>query len=220
MNTPLIGLTGHAGSGKDSCAAALAAAGWKTAAFADALRIEVAAAFHIDPRELTERATKELPRKALAVGNAENAGWLRFAAMHGHSFIEPRSPRWALQRWGEFRRTSDPHHWVRHIVGWIRHQRIQGAPGLVVTDVRFPNEALAMRGLDGHVVRVHRAGHTPPLAADTANHESERHQQISVDADIHNTGSLAELSAEVWRVVSALAAQPAASTAAATGSAA
>jgi hypothetical protein len=205
MNAPLIGLTGHAGCGKDSCAAALAAGGWHTIAFADALRVEVAAAFHIDIRELTERASKEQPRKSLAVGNAENANWLRFAAMHGHSFIEPRSPRWALQRWGEFRRTADPHHWVRHVVGWVKSERARGAPGLVVTDVRFANEALAMRGLDGHVVRVHRTGHTPQLAADTANHESERHEQITVDADIRNDGTLAQLSAEAWRVVSALA---------------
>lgn len=207
MNAPLIGLTGHAGCGKDSCAAALAAAGWQSVAFADALRVEVAAAFRIDIRELTERASKELPRKSLAVGNAENASWLRFAAMHGHSLIEPRSPRWTLQRWGEFRRTGDPLHWVRHVVGWVKHERSRGAPGLVVTDVRFPNEALAMRGLDGHVVRVHRAGHSPQLAADTATHESERHEQIRVDADIRNDGSLAQLSAEVWRVVSALAQQ-------------
>ena len=209
MNAPLIGLTGHAGSGKDSCAAALAAGGWKSIAFADALRVEVAAAFHIDIRELTERASKEQPRKSLAVGNAENASWLRFASMHGHSLIEPRSPRWTLQRWGEFRRTSDALYWVRHVAGWVKHQRAHGAPGLVVTDVRFPNEALAIRGLAGHLVRVHRPGHVPHLAADTAAHESERHEQIRVDADISNGGTLLQLSAEVCRVVSALVdAQP------------
>jgi len=203
---PLIGLTGHAGSGKDSCAAALCAAGWASIAFADALRIEVASAFGIDIRELTQRTAKETPRRTLAAGGGQNANWLRFIAVNGFSLIEPRSPRWVLQRWGEFRRQTDPQHWVRPVVYWTSYQRQRGCPGLVVTDVRMPNEALALRGLAGTIVRVHRA-EAAPLASDTATHECERHADLKADEDIQNNGTLAALSAEVWRVVSALAQQ-------------
>lgn len=201
---PLIGLTGHVGAGKDSCAAALCAAGWASIAFADALRQEAASAWHVDIREFTDRATKEAPRRALAAGRGQNANWLRFVAVNGWSLMDPQSPRWVLQRWGEFRRRADPHHWVRPVLYWAQYQRQKGLPGLVVTDVRFANEALALRGLAAHIVRVHRPELTR-LADDTATHESERHTEITADADIENTGSLAELSAEVWRVVGQLA---------------
>lgn len=205
---PLIGFTGHAGAGKDSAATVLHAAGWQTIAFADALRIEIAAAFHIDVRLLTHPPTKDVPQRALAAGNGENANWLRFAAVNGHSLMEPRSPRWLMQQWGtEFRRRADPQHWVRQVLQWVQFERKRNPPGLAVTDVRFANEALALRGLGGHIVRVHRPAGTTALAPDTAGHASERHTELHADADVQNTGTLAELSAEVWRVVGQLAAR-------------
>lgn len=199
--SPLVGLTGHAGAGKDSCAAVLVAAGWSSIAFADALRIEVAAAFHVDIRELTDPRSKEAPRRTLAAGGGENANWLRFAAVNGYSLVEPRSPRWVMQRWGEFRRQADPLHWVRPVVAWAGHERHMHRAGLVVTDVRMANEALALRGLGGAIVRVHRPDGAAPMAADTAGHESERHVDLHADGDIHNSGTLAELGTEVWRVL-------------------
>jgi len=201
----LIGLTGHAGAGKDSAAAQLCAAGWHSIAFADALRLEVAAAWAVDERLLTNRPHKESPTPQLCAGGAANANWLRWVAVNGISLIQPRSPRWVLQQWGMFRRQHDPLHWVRHVTYWVQYQRQHGHRHLVVTDVRMANEAEALRGLDGRIVRVHRPD-TPALAPDTATHESEGHTQLVADADIHNDGDLAALGAEVWRVVQALAA--------------
>lgn len=199
----LIGLTGATGAGKDSAAAVLASAGWRTIAFADALRAEAADAWGIDQRLLTERATKEAPMRALAAGGGHNANWLRHCAVNGVSLIEPRSPRWVLQRWGEFRRHRDAAWWITPVRGWIAHQRRHGPAMLAVTDVRMPNEADALRLLGGHIVRVHRPT-AAPMAPDTATHESEQHTQLHADEDIHNTGTLADLAAEVWRVVLAL----------------
>lgn len=200
----LIGLTGRAEAGKDSAASVLAAAGWRSIAFADALRIEVAAAWSVDERLLTDRRLKETPTAQLCVGAATNANWLRWAAVNGVSLIEPRSPRWALQQWGDFRRHADPNYWVRHVSYWVQYQRQHGHEHLVVTDTRFGNEALTLRGLGGHVVRVHRPGDAP-LQPDTAGHASERHTTLTADADIHNDSTLAALGAEVWRVVEQLA---------------
>lgn len=199
----LIGLTGHAGAGKDSAGQVLAAARWQTIAFADALRIEVASTWGIDVSLLHRRELKERPSSVLCVGNANSPNFIRWAAVQGISLIEPRSPRWVLQQWGTFRRDTDRLYWVRHVQGWLRQQLMRPPYCVAVTDVRYPNEAQALRDMGGLIVRVHRPGHMP-LAADTAQHSSEQHAALQADADIHNTGGLDDLSAEVWRVVHAL----------------
>lgn len=204
----LIGLTGRAGAGKDSAAAILHAAGWHTFAHADALRIEVAAAWSIDPRVLTDRATKEAPQRALCAGHGMQAEWLHWCAMQGISLYEPRSPRWLMQRWGTWRRRSSEDYWVRHVATWVAVERSRGHADLVVTDVRYANEAASLRRLGGHILRVHRpdADAAAPMAADTSAHSSEvEAAHIVTDDVIHNDGPLAALPAEVWRVVQGLA---------------
>lgn len=200
MTGLLIGLTGAAGAGKDSVAAILCAAQWRSAAFADALRVEISEAFGIDQRLLTDRRHKESSTPQLSAGMASNANWLRWAAVHGHSLIQPRSPRWVMQSWGSFRRHNEPGYWVRHVTYWAQFQRQYQPRNLVVTDVRYPNEAQALRELRGHIVRVHRPG-SAALAPETAQHESEQHGAITASAEIHNDGPLEALGAEVWRVV-------------------
>ena len=197
----LIGLTGHAGAGKDSTALVLAAAGWRSIALADALRVEVAAAWRVDIRLLTDRTHKEHPITALRAGNADNADWLRYAAVNGFSLLQERSPRWVMQQWGSFRRQTDPLHWVRPVVYWVQFQREHGVDDLVVTDVRQRNEAEALHNLGGHILRVHKPGAVPPLAADTAGHETEAHIRLAVADDIYNDGTLPDLANETWRVV-------------------
>lgn len=199
----LIGLTGHAGAGKDTVAAMLQAAGWGGIALADGLRLEVADAWRIDIGQLTDRTRKELATPALAAGGPTSREWQRWVYQQGHSLSMPRSPRWVLQQWGSMRRAADPHHWVRPVLYWVQHQRQRGVHHLVVSDVRLANEALALRGHGGHIVRVHR----PDLATlppDTARHESEGHTALRADADIHNDSSMPALNAEVWRVVQLL----------------
>ena len=113
---------------------------WRSIAFADALRVEIAAAWRIDVRMLTERATKDTPMRALCVGQADHRDWLAFACAQGWSLLEPRSPRWAMQRWGEFRRGMAADWWVRHVEVWLTNQQRNNHPGLVVTDVRMPGQ--------------------------------------------------------------------------------
>lgn len=199
----LLGLTGHAGAGKDSVAAVLGSAGYRTCALADALRIEVAEAWHIDPAMLTDRARKELPSPALRAAHGMRAEWLHWCSVQGISLHEPRSPRWVLQQFASFRRDRDALHWVRHVLVWIAQQSRLGAPGVVITDVHYANEAEALRAQGARLLRVHRPG-LAGLPAETAQHASEHHTAIEVDGDIHNDGTLADLSAEVWRSVSAL----------------
>lgn len=204
MTAPLIiGLTGHAGAGKDTVADMLAGRAWRRLAFADALRVEVAAAWHVDIRTLTDRVTKDTPLRALRVGNADHRDWLMFASVQGWSLLDERSPRWVMQRWGEFRRLQNPDWWVRHVEVWLATQQRENHPGLVITDVRMPNEATMLKRAGAVLVRVHRpdAGLQAP---DTVGHESEGHTALAVDEDIDNGGTMHDLYLQVDQLVQRL----------------
>ena len=205
----LIGLTGAVGAGKDSVAAVLLRAGWRGMAFADALRIEVAEAWGVDIRRFSERAGKDRPTPETSAGRCMHAAFLRWAAYSGISLIEPRSPRWAMQRWGEFRRGMAADWWVRHVEVWLTNQQRNNHPGLVVTDVRMANEAQMLRSMGGWLVRVHRPG-AGLQASDTATHQSEGHTALQVDDDIDNSGTLHDLHLQVDALVQRLRARVAA----------
>lgn len=198
--TYLIGLVGAAGAGKDSCAAVLAQYGWAPMSFADALRAEVAHAWDVDQRLLTNRHTKELPLPALAIAMCSDPAFVSWAAGHALDLAAPRSPRWVMQHWGtEYRRTVDPNYWVCSLRGGIVHAFAYGTRSIVVTDVRFLNEWLLIKSLAGVVLRVHRFD-LPDMPPETAAHASEQHQ-LETDAVIANDGSLDQLHEEVLRVV-------------------
>lgn len=204
----VVGLVGHAGSGKYSAAQAMWAHGFVALAFADPLRMEIAAAWGVDDRVLVDRPTKELPCRALAIHRCCDRRFLHWAVFHGHSLWEPRSPRWLMQRWGnEFRRTLDPAYWVRQVEREIGEQCARGRHRFVVPDVRQANEAELVRRLGGRLVRVHRP-ELPVLAPDTAGHRSESQGALVVDTVIHNDGTLAGLGCEVTRVLGELLQQP------------
>ena len=189
----IIALTGRPGVGKDSIGDVLAPQqGFARIAFADALRREVAEAWRIDLRMLTDRPTKELELPALAAGMCSDPAFMRWVADGGDSLTAPRSPRWTLQRWASFKRQFTPDYFASIVERWIRRQLGSGWNRIVITDLRDPVEEAMLRRLGAKVVRVHR----PELAAlpsDTAMHVSEQHHRIKADADILNDGSLQAL---------------------------
>lgn len=201
--SPLIGLTGRPGAGKDEAAKVLVRAGWRSIAFADALRIEAAQAWGIDIRLFADRSAKEAPTPQLQVHWCNNVKFHAWAEHTGLDLKCPRSPRWVMQAWGTWRRSINPTHWVQYVQTWVRTHRVTGSHGLVVTDVRLPNEAAMLRSHGAHLVRVHRPD-LPALPAETASHESELHHRLAVDDEMHNDGDLQHLQAEVWRVIASL----------------
>lgn len=179
----LIGLAGRAGSGKDTVAEMVASAVGlmgeraQVTGFAEPLYEAVSAITGIPVHQLHDRRFKE-----------EIIPWLG------------KSPRQLLQtlgtEWG--RNTIHPDLWVR-----VTMEKVRAAPGttFLITDVRFDNEARAIRGAGGRVFRVIRPGHEC-LAAGAAQHESEAGVNDGlIDGVIVNDGTLEQLRQCVHRSI-------------------
>lgn len=168
----LIGLTGRAGAGKGSVAGVLVARHYFTEmAFADPLYRMVSVLTGLTVDQLHDRAIKErvIP-------------WIG------------KSPRQLLQslgtEWGRQLVADDI--WITVTLGAAEHMR-----RAVVTDVRFDNEAAAIRDAGGVVWRVVREGHSC-LVAETARHASEAGVDESlVDDEIANDGTFDDLAESV-----------------------
>jgi len=128
----LIGITGRLNAGKDSAAQAFIDAGYRRQSFADPLKDVVAYLADEDVSLYHDREAKEMPSPLLGM---------------------PR--RKALQLMGTegVRNIFGPDFWARRLLHtWER----EGRPHTVVADVRFDNEAQAIRANGGIVVEVIR----------------------------------------------------------------
>lgn len=197
-NAPIIiGLTGANGAGKDTVAGILSRALHMQRrqscimAFADPLYEEVAKAFVISIEQLKERSTKELPIQALMLSMCGDP-WFHWSIEQACNapvaLEEPRSPRQILQWWGtQYRRAQDPLYWVKRFEHRVRQHQEAGIQHIVVTDVRFADEAATIRALGGQIWRLHR----PNLPASGTGHVSEvTGLEFDPEATILNSGSL------------------------------
>lgn len=175
QSTHVIGLTGPMGSGKDTVADLLTThCGAHKMAFADALRAEIVEAYCIEHVYLTRRETKEHPLSALALSRCLDTAFVgRMLIQHqlfndGQLDMEaPRSPRQIMQWWGtEYRRAAQPGYWVSkaaQLIHW-RHQAMRDRL-IVITDVRFEDEANMVRALGGQIWQIKRPGCEVPASA-------------------------------------------------------
>jgi len=173
----LIGLCGPAGAGKNTVADFLAdsnGAPFAQIAFADPLYECVSTITGLSVSRLKDRETKEtvIP-------------WLG------------KSPRQLLQtlgtEWG--RGTVHPEIWIRIAMERAAHHLTFN--GVVITDVRFDNEAQAIIDAGGEVWKVARPGWRC-LAEDAAAHQSEAGVSAHLIARaIDNSGTLDDLRAQL-----------------------
>lgn len=174
----LIGLCGAAGAGKNAVAEILQNAhGYMHFGFADPLYRAVETITGVPVERLRDRRTKEEPIE-----------WIG------------RSPRQLLQTLGT--------EWGRQMVRddlWIQiamqkvvrcQAALRGRGGVAITDCRFDNEAVAIKGAGGVIWRVERRSSC--LASDTARHSSEAGvADYLVDAVVDNGGTLHDLATRV-----------------------
>ena len=165
---PLIGITGRARSGKDTVANFIVAAvGGYQYSFADPIRAMLAP-LGVDMSDPYWQARKEEPIPALGV-----------------------SPRRMMQtlgtEWG--RQLINPDLWLI-----MAHQRLlQSGPGMVISDVRFDNEAAWIRKHGGRIIHVVR----PDTKAVEAHASEDGIEVQDTDARLFNSGTLEELQLSV-----------------------
>lgn len=164
---PLVGLMGKKRAGKDTFAARLVEAhGYTRVAFADPLK---EAALGLDPlvkievdeaglfrdadgylgylAPMTSRLGDFTPRLSEVV---EALGWEKAK--------EVREVRRTLQNYGVAIRGIEPDFWLD-----VALRRAEATPGpVVITDVRFPNEAEGILGRGGVLVRISRPSTETP----------------------------------------------------------
>ncbi|MCW5319662.1 hypothetical protein D5039_00230 [Verminephrobacter aporrectodeae subsp. tuberculatae] len=195
----LIALTGPAGCGKDTVARLLREhCGARTMAFADALRSEIAEAFSTDPIYLTHRATKEHPMGALALRRCLDSAFVDRLLAHHETIGQQldlavaRSPRAIMQWWGtEYRRQQDPAYWVKIACANIMQLRQDpDVQTIVLTDLRFDNEAEMLRAMGARVWKIKRpgCGHAEPSHVSQVTGE-----QFAPDLTINNDGGILHL---------------------------
>lgn len=170
----IIGFAGLAGSGKTTAAAVLVADGYLCIPFAAPLK-RMFSALRIAPDGDEDfRAWRETP----------------------HPLLCGKTPRQALQTLGT--------EWGRACLGADLWVRLWAAEALnhahvVADDVRFGNEAEAIRQAGGRVIRIVRPG---AGSSSGAGHVSEA-LDFEPDATIVNDGGLAALAAAVLNCASA-----------------
>lgn len=197
----VIAFTGEPGTGKDSAAAVLVNhRGFRSIAFADQLRREIAAAWRIDKRMLTHWPTIELPILALAAGMCGDPAFIAWCLVNDEDLHAPRSPRWAMRQWSAFQRRGRPSCYADALTRWIRREAALGWRRFAVTDLREEMELQALSGLlmPLHVVRVHSHRAVPSVGAGATPERQREH--IAADLDLSNDTTLQALAGAVLRL--------------------
>lgn len=196
-NPPIIGLIGKKRSGKDTFGSGLVELhDFQRVAFADPLREALLAQ---DPMVGINGSIERLRKLEPGLAPSQYVRLSRLIQVVGWEVAKDLVPevRRLLERLGtdSIRRLDDTF-WVR-----IAVERIKSSEKpVVVTDVRFPNEADTIRDLGGIVLRVMR----PSLGAQEGEHECETAlDDYREDGTIYNNYDLRNLRtlADHWGAV-------------------
>lgn len=188
----IVGFMGKAGSGKDTCCNLLQVLareqGLKASrvGFADPLKRVCADIYCF---------AYDVPRKAFYGSQEEKREY--------QPNMGGRSGREVMQfiGTGGFRTITDDV-WIAYLVKHARIMARYGVDLVIVSDVRFRNEADALRSLGATIIKVKRDQVDGPLNEGIPGHVSEL-EQDSIDADVEilNNGTIEELKFALRRLL-------------------
>ena len=177
MNS-LVAFAGRKGSGKDTAANVLINDGYETVKFADGLKTMIRAL--LDYVGVNEETVERMIEGDLKETNSE--------------IFCGRSPRYVMQTLGT--------EWGREMIGedfWtdLTRLRIARSSKVVITDLRFPNEAAIVEELGGVRIRIVR----PNAASSGDGHASETMiDELPVEIEIENDGTVKDLETTVQEI--------------------
>lgn len=181
----LIGLSGYARTGKDTVGQVLATQGFERASFADTLRDFL---YAVNPTVMVPQGEGIYSVPAMLQEVVEGMGWERVKD-------EIPAVRPLLQRTGTEagRALLGDNVWVD-----ATFRRLHSTGAYVFTDVRFPNEADAIRSRGGQVWRILRPEHGP-----VNDHPSEvALDGYDFDVTLVNNGTMELLRSNVIELLS------------------
>ena len=183
-NQLIIGLVGNIGSGKDTLANILVESfGFQKTSFAAGLKDVVASAFG-------------WPREKIEGDTPENREWREkpdewWSARLGRII----TPRLMLQNWGTdlVRKHFSDDFWIANCERRIQ-SLLEQLNFVVISDVRFPNEAKCIKDMGGFVIRVCRELVENSLDENVAKHSSETFvKDIKEDFTLDNNSHVIDL---------------------------
>lgn len=180
----LIGLTGYQRSGKDSVGKFLIPRyGFDRYYMAQPLKEALKIIFLWDEERIEERKDEVDPRWGISPRQA----------------MRHLGTQWAQYELGAayplFAQVTDRKLWSNRFLMWYDDR--PKSSSVVVTDVRFPHEADAVRSRGGYLVRVDRPGFNTDK-----DHESEQHiESLEVDFIIRNSSTLAVLHEKTEKLI-------------------
>lgn len=198
----IIGLTGPKGAGKTTVAELLCRhAKFSGLAFGDLLRAQICTAFAVDLDLFTRRDLKDKPTKALALQrnlsmefNGVMINYLREAYDDAgllERMAEPRTPREIMKFWAEQYRKAlyGPDYFTRCVVSKVYLEQSQHQWRHVIHDVRFDNEARAIRSMGGVIWQIKQ----PDCLADPSDPTETDGSEFAPELVINNAHSIRHL---------------------------
>ena len=184
----IIGLTGYARTGKDTAAEFLIKEGFERRAFADKLRESL---YNLNPIIALEEVDDQSNAGTVFVRAQEIVNRLGWDVAK----VEYLEIRELLQRFGTEvgRELYGTNFWVDVVMN-----SLDPTQDYVITDVRFPNEADAVRAAGGTVVRIVRPG----VEAVNGHASDTSVDLIEPDHIIVNDGSMRKFKKSVLKVKS------------------
>lgn len=189
----IVGISGYAGSGKDTLAGIIQQHDprWEVRKFADKLKQVAAILIGCHPLDFEDQHFKRspLPRRwsVWDMNRSVNDDAVHPVYANDPS-LRPMSVREFLQRLGTDAVRNNLHEdaWVNALMADYDHAD-RYPYGWLITDVRFPNEYLAIKGRGGVMIRINRGEPTNAHVSETAL------DNVQFDIEIDNNGTIDEL---------------------------
>jgi hypothetical protein len=164
----IIALCGPVGSGKDSCCENISAE-FKLA-FAKPLKDSIKILFDFSHDQLYDPISKETVDERFMV-----------------------TPREVMQKVGDSLRSIDKNFFINRLSIEIEKMSLKKSPYVIITDVRYPNEAEFIKSIGGSIVRIKRP-HSSVKRTKFSDHKSEIDlDEKYIDLTIINDKTLEDL---------------------------